>query len=59
MEINTHIGLDGVDHNQGGGLAGSARAAGAMVDFCTATRALIASQDLLPDHARTPPRSAT
>ena len=35
VEINTHLGLDGVDHNQGGVISTAARAVNAIHDVCS------------------------
>ena len=53
VEINTHLGLDGVDHNQGGVISTAARAVNAIHDVCAAPPGLIAVKDLPVAHADT------
>ncbi len=52
VEINTHLGLDGVDHNQGGVISTAARAVNAIDDACAAPPGLLAARDLPAAHAR-------
>lgn len=52
VEINTHLGLDGVDHNQGGVISTAARAVNAIDDVCAAPPGLLAARDLPMAHAR-------
>ncbi|MCB0942457.1 MAG: dihydrodipicolinate reductase [Mycobacterium sp.] len=51
VEINTHLGLDGVDHNQGGVISTAARAVNAVHDVCAAPPGLMAVKDLPTAHA--------
>lgn len=51
VEINTHLGLDGVDHNQGGVISTAARAVNAIHDVCAAPPGLMAVKDLPTTHA--------
>lgn len=51
VEINTHLGLDGVDHNQGGVISTAARAVNAIHDVCAAPPGLMAVKDLPTAHA--------
>lgn len=51
VEINTHLGLDGVDHNQGGVISTAARAVNAIHDVCAAPPGLLAVKDLPAAHA--------
>lgn len=53
VEINTHLGLDGVDHNQGGVISTAARAVNAIHDVCAAPPGLMAVKDLPATHADT------
>lgn len=53
IEINTHLGLDGVDHNQGGVIATAARAVNAIDAACDAPPGLLAAKDLPAGHAHT------
>jgi len=53
VEINTHLGLDGVDHNQGGVISTAARAVNAIHDVCAAPPGLMAVKDLPVTHADT------
>jgi len=46
VEINAHVGLDGVDHNQGGVIATAARAVNVIDAVCSAPSGLLAAQDL-------------
>lgn len=46
VEINTHLGLDGVDHNQGGVISTAARAVNAIPAVCEAPAGLLAAEDL-------------
>ncbi|HEX2286819.1 MAG TPA: dihydrodipicolinate reductase [Mycobacterium sp.] len=50
VEINAHVGLAGVDHNQGGVIATAARAVNAIEPVCTAASGLLAAQDLPAAH---------
>ena len=52
VEINTHLGLDGVDHNQGGVISTAARAVNAIHDVCAAPPGLMAVKDLPADPCR-------
>lgn len=53
IEINTHVGLSGIDHNQGGVIATAARAVSAIDAVCRAPTGLLAAHDLRPtDHIR-------
>lgn len=51
VEINTHLGLDGVDHNQGGVISTAARAVNAIHNVCAAPPGLVAVKDLQAAHA--------
>ncbi|MCV7423791.1 dihydrodipicolinate reductase [Mycobacterium yunnanensis] len=51
VEINTHVGLDGVDHNQGGVIATAARAVNAVPAVVRARPGLLAVRDLPADQA--------
>jgi 2,4-diaminopentanoate dehydrogenase len=53
VEINTHLGLGGVDHNQGGVISTAARAVNAIHDVCAAPPGLMAVKDLPTTHADT------
>jgi hypothetical protein len=53
VEINTHLGLDGIDHNQGGVISTAARAVNAIHDVCAAPPGLMAVKDLPVTHADT------
>ncbi|AGB21557.1 putative dihydrodipicolinate reductase-like protein [Mycobacterium sp. JS623] len=46
VEINAHVGLAGVDHNQGGVIATAARAVNMIEPVCTAPSGLLAARDL-------------
>ena len=46
VEINAHVDLDGIDHNQGGVIATAARAVNAIETVCRARIGLLAVQDL-------------
>lgn len=48
VEINTHVGGFGVDHNQGGVIATAARAVNAVDLACRAPRGILAAHDLRP-----------
>ncbi len=51
IEINTHVGGSGTDHNQGGVIATAARPLNAIEAVCTATAGILAAHDLRPlDH---------
>ena len=52
VEINTHLGLDGVDHNEGGVIATAARAVNAIDAVCAAAPGLLAAYELPAAHAR-------
>jgi hypothetical protein len=52
VEINAHVGLDGVDHNQGGVIATAARAVNMIEPVCTAPSGLLAARDLPAAHIR-------
>jgi hypothetical protein len=53
VEINTHVGVSGIDHNQGGVIATAARAVNAIDAVCRAPSGLLAAHDLRPtDHIR-------
>jgi hypothetical protein len=52
VEINAHVGLAGVDHNQGGVIATAARAVNMIEPVCTAPAGLLATQDLPAAHIR-------
>jgi 2,4-diaminopentanoate dehydrogenase len=53
VEINTHVGLAGTDHNQGGVIATAARVINAIEAVCTAPAGILAAHDLRPlDHTR-------
>lgn len=51
VEINTHLGLDGVDHNDGGVISTAARAVNAIDAVCAAPPGLLAVKDLPAVHA--------
>ena len=53
VEINTNLGLEGVDHNQGGVISTAARAVNAIHDVCAAPPGLMAVKDLPVTHADT------
>ena len=46
VEINTHVGLDGVDHNVGGVVATAAKAVNAIPAVCAAGPGLVSLRDL-------------
>jgi hypothetical protein len=50
VEINAHVGLAGVDHNQGGVIATAARAVNMIEPVCTAPTGLLAAKDLPAAH---------
>jgi hypothetical protein len=52
VEINAHVGLAGVDHNQGGVIATAARAVNTIEPVCIAATGLLAAQDLPAAHIR-------
>jgi hypothetical protein len=52
VEINAHVGLAGIDHNQGGVMATAARAVNMIEPVCTAPSGLLAVQDLPAAHIR-------
>ncbi len=52
VEINAHVGLAGIDHNQGGVIATAARAVNMIEPVCTAPTGLLAAQDLPAAHIR-------
>ncbi|MDT5242977.1 MAG: hypothetical protein QOD36_353 [Mycobacterium sp.] len=52
VEINAHVGLAGIDHNQGGVVATAARAVNMIEPVCTAPSGLLAAQDLPAAHIR-------
>jgi hypothetical protein len=52
VEINAHVGLDDVDHNQGGVIATAARAVNVIEPVCTAVSGLLAAKDLPAGHIR-------
>jgi len=52
VEINAHVGLAGIDHNQGGVIATAARAVNMIEPVCTARTGLLAAQDLPAAHIR-------
>jgi hypothetical protein len=52
VEINAHVGVSGIDHNQGGVIATAARAVNMIEPVCTAPRGLLAAQDLPAAHIR-------
>lgn len=52
VEINAHVGLAGVDHNQGGVIATAARAVNMIEPVCTAPSGLLAAKDLPAAHIR-------
>ena len=51
VELNTHLGLDGVDHNDGGVISTAARAVNAIDAVCAAPPGLLAVKDLPATHA--------
>jgi hypothetical protein len=53
VEINTHVGGSGVDHNEAGVVATAARAINAIEAACLAPTGVLAAHDLRPtDHLR-------
>jgi 2,4-diaminopentanoate dehydrogenase len=52
VEINAHVGLAGIDHNQGGVIATAARAVNMIEPVCSAPSGLLAAQDLPAAHIR-------
>lgn len=51
IEINTHVGMAGTDHNQGGVIATAARPINAIEAVCQAPAGILAAHDLRPlDH---------
>jgi 2,4-diaminopentanoate dehydrogenase len=53
VEINTHVGVSGIDHNQGGVIATAARAVNVINAVCRAPSGILAAHDLRPtDHVR-------
>jgi 2,4-diaminopentanoate dehydrogenase len=52
VEINAHVGLAGIDHNQGGVIATAARAVNMIEPVCRAPSGLLAAQDLPAAHIR-------
>jgi len=53
IEINTHVGVSGIDHNQGGVIATAARAVNVIHAVCQAPSGILAAHDLRPtDHVR-------
>jgi hypothetical protein len=53
IEINTHVGISGIDHNQGGVIATGARAVNVIDAVCGAPSGILAAHDLRPiDHVR-------
>lgn len=52
IEINTHLGLAGIDHNQAGVIATAARAVNAIDAVCAAPPGLLGAQDLPAAYAR-------
>jgi hypothetical protein len=52
VELNAHVGLAGVDHNQGGVIATAARAVNVIEPVCTAPSGLLAARDLPAAHIR-------
>jgi hypothetical protein len=53
IEINTHVGISGIDHNQGGVIATAARAVNVIDAVCRAPSGILAAHDLRPtDHVR-------
>jgi hypothetical protein len=53
IEINTHLGLAGIDHNQAGVISTAARAVNAIDAVCDAPPGLLGAQDLPAAYART------
>lgn len=53
IEINTHVGTSGIDHNQGGVIATAARVVNVVDAVCRAPSGILAAHDLRPtDHVR-------
>ncbi|MEX0580210.1 MAG: dihydrodipicolinate reductase [Mycobacterium sp.] len=52
IEINTHLGLAGIDHNQAGVISTAARAVNAIEAVCAAPPGLLDAQDLPAAYAR-------
>ena len=52
VEIDAHVGLDGVDHNLGGVIATAARAVNVIEAVCTAASGLLAAKDLPAGYIR-------
>ena len=53
VTINTHVGMSGIDHNQGGVIATAARAVNVIDTVCRAPSGILAAHDLRPtDHVR-------
>jgi hypothetical protein len=52
VEINAHVGLSGIDHNQGGVIATAARAVNMIEPVCAAPSGLLAARDLPAAHIR-------
>ena len=53
IEINTHVGLAGTDHNQGGVIATAARPINMIEAVCRAPAGILAAHDVRPlDHVR-------
>lgn len=52
IEINTHLGLAGIDHNQAGVISTAARAVNAIDAVCAAPPGLLGAQDLPAAYAR-------
>jgi hypothetical protein len=53
VEINTRVGISGIDHNQGGVIATAARAVNVIHAVCQAPSGILAAHDLRPtDHVR-------
>lgn len=48
IELNAHVGLDGVDHNEGGVVGTAARAVNAIEAVCRAPAGVLAARDLQP-----------
>jgi hypothetical protein len=46
VEINTHLGLDGIDHNDAGVIATAAKAVNAISAVCAAPSGLVSLRDL-------------
>jgi 2,4-diaminopentanoate dehydrogenase len=52
VEINAHVGVAGLDHNQGGVIATAARAVNMIEPVCIAPSGLLAARDLPAAHIR-------